>query len=76
MGADTTRIPTDPTERERYFNEIQTLAEGAELRNVHVDTLKREDQARRKKKKRPLLVRRSMRLWGIRRRDALLIDES
>ena len=71
-----THLPADPIERERWLDAIVSLAEGAELRGgVHVDTLKREDRARRKKKQRALLVRRSTRLWGIRRRDALLIDQ-
>ena len=50
-------FPLTPTERERYFNEILTLAEGAELRNVHVDTLKREDQGAAEK--------RSVRFWCV-----------
>jgi hypothetical protein len=70
MSADTTRIPTDPFERERWLDEILPLAKGAELRGVHADTLKRENKRRRVK-----LVRRSKRLWGIRRRDALLIED-
>lgn len=66
-------IPTDPVERERWLDGIVPLAEGAQLRKVHPDTLKRQDEERRKKKERPILVRRSKRLWGIRRRDALMI---
>jgi hypothetical protein len=63
------QIPADPVERERWLDGIVPLAEGARLRKVHPDTLKREHDRKRLK-----LVRRSKRLWGIRRRDALMID--
>ncbi len=61
--------PIDPIERERWLDAIVPLAEGSELRGVHPDTLIREH-----KRKRVKLVRRSKGLWGIRRRDALLIS--
>jgi hypothetical protein len=69
MGTNAARlIPTDPVERERWLDGIVPLSEGAQLRDVHPDTLKREHDRGRVK-----LVRRSKRLWGIRRRDALMI---
>ena len=60
--------PTNPVEYEQWLDAIVPLEEGAKLRRVHVDTLKREDKRKR------ILVRRSKRLWGIRRRVALMID--
>jgi hypothetical protein len=75
MSADTPTPPTDSVEYQRWLDGIVPLAEGAKLRgDVHPDTLKREDKARRNSNKPPILVRRSKRLWGIRRRHALMID--
>ena len=70
---DTDELPVDPIERQRWLNGIIPLSEGAEIRGVHPDTLKRLDRKLREEQKPPILVRRSARLWGIRRRDAHLI---
>jgi hypothetical protein len=69
MTDDRTTPPIDPTEYQRWLDGIVPLAEGAELRRCSIDTLKREHQRGRLK-----LVRRSQHLWGIRRRDALLLE--
>jgi hypothetical protein len=53
-------------ERERWLDEIVALPEGAHLRKVSVDTIKRE--AKRGNLK---LIRRSARGLGITRREAL-----
>jgi hypothetical protein len=76
MGTNTTQTPPpDPVEYQGWLDAIVPLAEGARLRgDVHVDTLKREDKRRRDSNKPPILVRRSKRLLGIRRRHALMID--
>jgi hypothetical protein len=70
MSRAATFPPTDPVERERWLDGIVPLAEGALLRCCSVDTLIREH-----KRGRLRLFRRSQRLWGIRRRDALLFGE-
>jgi hypothetical protein len=61
--------PADPAAYQRWLDGIVSLAEGARERKVHSDTLKREHERGRIK-----LVRRSKRLWGIRRRDVLLVE--
>jgi hypothetical protein len=58
----------DPLAYQQWLDAIIPLQEGAALRNVSVDTLKRA-AAKGKVK----LYRRSERLLGMRRRDALLI---
>jgi hypothetical protein len=60
--------PIDPIERQRWLDAIISLQEGATLRGVHVETLKREAS-----RGRLTLIRVSTRRLGIRRRDALLI---
>ena len=61
--------PADRDERERWLDGIVPLSEGAELRSgIHPDTLKREAAKGRVKP-----IRISQRLWGIRRRDALML---
>jgi hypothetical protein len=58
----------DPIERQRWLDAIIPLQEAAQLRGVHVETLKREA-----KRGRLTLIRVSERRLGIRRRDALAI---
>jgi hypothetical protein len=58
----------DPIERQRWLDTIIPLQEGAALRGVHVETLKREAA-----RGRLTLIRVSTRRLGIRRRDALAI---
>jgi hypothetical protein len=58
--------PTDPAAREAWLDEIVRLPEGATLRNVSVDTLRREAKRGRVK-----LIDLSQRLRGITRREAL-----
>lgn len=60
--------PTDPVERERWLDGLATLREAAELRGVHVDTLKRLHASGRLR-----LLRVSQRRWGVRRRDVLMM---
>lgn len=62
--------PTDPIELERWLNGIVRLKEGAALRGVHPDTLRREAARGRLK-----LIRISERAIGIRRRDALMLED-
>jgi hypothetical protein len=62
----TISVPSDP-DYERWLDGIASLQEGADLRGIHVDTLKRE-AARGKL----TLLRVSNRRLGIRRRDALM----
>jgi hypothetical protein len=62
--------PTDPTEHARWLDGIVRLAEGARLRGVHPDTLRREAARGRVK-----LLQVSERAVGIRRRDALMLDQ-
>jgi len=59
--------PADPVEHERWLEGIVRLQEGARLRSVSVDTLKRERDRGRVK-----FERVSERRWGIRRRVALM----
>jgi hypothetical protein len=61
--------PTDPLERERWLDGIVRLAEGARLRGVHPDTIRREGARGRVK-----LLQLSERAVGIRRREALMLD--
>jgi hypothetical protein len=67
MKTPTPPPPTDPVEYQRWLDGIATLQEGAQLRSVSVDTLKRGAQQGRYQ-----LLRVSARRWGIRRRDALM----
>jgi len=60
--------PIDPFEREAWLNEILSLQEGAALRKVSVDTILCQHHRGETE-----LVKRSTRLWGIRRRVAMLI---
>jgi hypothetical protein len=62
-----TPLPLPSPEYEAWLDGIVPLAEGARLRNVSVDTIKREAAKGRVK-----LVQRSERLLGIRRREALM----
>jgi hypothetical protein len=59
--------PVDPIEYQRWLDGLAPLQEGAQLRGVSVDTLKREHAKGRVK-----LERVSVRRWGIRRRVALM----
>jgi len=54
--------PVDPIEYQRWLDGLAPLQEGAQLRGVSVDTLKREHAKGRV----------SVRRWGIRRRVALM----
>jgi hypothetical protein len=59
--------PTDPVERERWLDAIVPLAEAAELRgDCSTEALIRAHKLGIIK-----LIRRTERLWGMRRRDAL-----
>jgi hypothetical protein len=66
----TLTAPTDPIELERWLNGIVRLKEGAKLRGVHPDTLRREAARGRLK-----LIQISERAIGIRRRDALMLGD-
>jgi hypothetical protein len=59
--------PIDPLEYELWLDGIVSLEEGAGLRSVSLDTLRREHDRGRVK-----FVQVSERRKGIRRRDALL----
>jgi hypothetical protein len=59
--------PIDATAYERWLDEIVHLEEGARLRGVSIDTLKRESARGRVK-----LLNVSARRLGIRRREALM----
>ena len=59
--------PTDPLAYEQWLDEIVSLAEGARLRKVHPDTLRREAERGNVK-----ILRLSLRRKGIRRRDAMM----
>jgi hypothetical protein len=61
--------PADPAEHQRWLDGIVRLAEGARLRGVHPDTLRREAR-----KGRIRLLRLGERAVGVRRRDVLMID--
>lgn len=61
--------PTPDAEHERWLDEIVPLPEGASLRKISVDTLKRE--GRRGKLK---IIELSERRLGITRREALRTD--
>ena len=61
-----TERPHDPAAREAWLDEIVRLPEGATLRKVSVDTLRREAKRGRVK-----LVELTERLRGITRREAL-----
>lgn len=60
--------PTDHLEQERWLSGIVRIAEGAQLRGVSPDTLKRDAVAKGQ------LIRLGTRAVGVRRRFALLID--
>jgi hypothetical protein len=59
--------PFDPVEHHRWLEGLVPLQEGARLRGVSVDTLKRERDRGRVK-----FERVSERRWAIRRRVALM----
>jgi hypothetical protein len=59
---------TDPA-YQRWLDGIVRLAEGAELRSVHPNTLRRDAQAKGE------LIQLGPRAVGVRRRFALKIDE-
>jgi hypothetical protein len=61
--------PTDPIELERWLNGIVRLKEGAELRGVSIDTLRRSEGPQGRNR----LLNVGERAKGIRRRDALLL---
>jgi hypothetical protein len=68
MKRATTSIPPiDPLAYELWLDGIVSLEEGADLRNVSVDTLRREGEKGRVK-----FVQVSERRKGIRRREALM----
>jgi hypothetical protein len=71
MSDERTSAPVDPIERERWLDGIVRLQEGAQLRGVSVDTIKREAARGRIQ-----LLHVSQRGRGIRRRDALMIEEA
>ena len=58
--------PTDKAERDRWLDEIVTLTEGASLRKISIDTLRKEG-----KKDRIKILKLSERRRGITRREAL-----
>jgi len=60
--------PVDPVEYERWLDEVLRLREGAQIRKVHPDTLKKEAEAKGE------LLRLSARVLGVRRRFAMLKD--
>jgi hypothetical protein len=63
----TSTPPIDPLAYELWLDGIVSLEEGADLRNVSVDTLRREGEKGRVK-----FVQVSERRKGIRRREALM----
>jgi hypothetical protein len=69
-GRSHSTAPADPAEREMWLDEIVPLNEAARLRGVHSETLRRMHL-----KGLFPLIRRSRRLWGSRRRDALGIPD-
>jgi hypothetical protein len=62
-----TNTPVDPLAYQAWLDQPVPPAEAAELRNVSVDTLKRDPRLRDK------WLKLSSRLRGLRRRDALLM---
>jgi hypothetical protein len=62
--------PADPAAYNAWLNGIVSLQEGAALRSVHPDTLKRLAARGRVQ-----LLRVSARRWGVRRRDALMLGD-
>jgi hypothetical protein len=59
--------PTDSTDYDRWLDGIVRLAEGAQLRGVHPETLKRDARAKGQ------LLQLSQRALGVRRRFALML---
>ena len=60
--------PADPIRYEQWLDEVLRLREGARIRKIHPDTLKKEAEAKGE------LLRLSARVLGVRRRFALLKD--
>jgi hypothetical protein len=65
----TASAPTDPVEHQRWLDGIVRLAEAAQLRGVHPDTLRRA-AARGDLK----ILKLGERAVGVRRRHALMLD--
>jgi len=65
------RPPSDPIEHERWLDAIISLAEGAALRGGCTP----ETLIRLHRQGALSLIRRTARLWGIRRRDALALPK-
>jgi hypothetical protein len=63
--------PVDSPEYRLWLNAIVSLEEGGALRSSTPESLIREHHAREKSGEEGILVRRSSRLWGIRRSTAL-----
>jgi hypothetical protein len=61
--------PTDPAEYERWLDGIVRMPEGARLRKVHPDTLKKDAIAKNE------LLRLGARAIGVRRRFALMLPD-
>jgi hypothetical protein len=60
--------PTDPAEYQRWLDGIVRLTEGARMRGVHPETLKRDAKAKDE------LLQLGRRAIGVRRRFALMLD--
>jgi hypothetical protein len=60
--------PIDRAEYQRWLDGIVRLAEGAELRSVHPETLKRDARSKGQ------LLQLGRRAVGVRRRFALMMD--
>ena len=60
--------PTDPAQYARWLDGIVRLPEGAKMRGVHPETLKREAKAKGQ------LLQLGRRAVGVRRRFALMLD--
>jgi hypothetical protein len=61
--------PTDPNEYERWLDGIVRMPEGARLRRVHPDTLKKDAIAKGE------LLQLGPRAIGVRRRFALMLSD-
>jgi hypothetical protein len=60
--------PTDPAQYERWLDGIVRLPEGAQMRGVHPETLKRDAKAKNQ------LLQLGRRAVGVRRRFALMLE--
>jgi len=68
--SDTSAVPTDPFEYERWLDGIVRLPEGARLRgDIHPDTLKKDAIAKGE------LLQLGPRAIGVRRRFALMLPD-